>query len=441
MAAADEDDPFELISKGNECEASSNHWRSADYYGSASISLRRHADDLSAQIRASGNGSDDGRDEDRREKRRVVSLFRAQSLEYLYKARHCLIEAMRFENEQDRARTREVARTGSGSLDPLCTLITAEESERRAITFERVFSCADEVETSAGAKTDESTSSAPKDTAGKEEISMNHSKPDPDLTTDATGERIDDRQQSIESRLKDLDSSLLPKVPPPFISGSRTSDNGGGGDRLEEIKRGLGRLGVTLPDSTAKSDLIPERLSAEDQVKLIIQQANDEVRVERGEHTGGGDEGTNDNVVDARDADPDDDYIDENNSMFDDFEDDDYDIDALLSKAENLAAIAGVHKTDGGGKFSSELIQIRRAQALLLEARLCLEMVQAKSSNEQKVTKAAVEEEKDDTAGSGSDDDSEEESDKASEVAVRKKAKELIISAQDSMKEILKSWK
>ena len=62
-------------------------------------------------------------------------------------------------------------------------------------------------------------------------------------------------------------------------------------------------------------------------------------------------------------------------------DDDDLDVDALLAKAENLVAKTGIN-AGGEGKFSSELVQIRRVQALLLEARLCLEMVQAKSDDE-----------------------------------------------------------
>ena len=92
MAA--EEDPSELIKLGSAFEKASDNWRSAEFYSRASTCLRTRADDLSSQIRGGGHGD-----------RKVVSLFRAQSLEYLYKARHCLLEALWFENDQDRSRT------------------------------------------------------------------------------------------------------------------------------------------------------------------------------------------------------------------------------------------------------------------------------------------------------------------------------------------------
>jgi len=465
MAA--EEDPFELIKKGNAFEAAADHWRSAEYYGRASVCLHRRADDLSSQIRNGGqvdSATDAG-------KWKVVSLFRAQSLEYLYKARHFLLEALRFENDQDRSRTQEVARTGTGSLDPLCSMITLEESEKRKLTFERVFSGGGEalesktevtdvgnqdalVEstdeskqikengTSGGNSSESHSTAAIRDTNSSQINSSENIDDSP-----PTEDEIDDRQQSIESRLAKLDSSLLPKVPPPFVSGSRSSGGSNNQNRLEEIRRGLGRLGVSLPDNKGgESDLIPETMSAEDQIKLIIQQAKDEVRVEKGLHVGEG--GESNGLVDTTEFD--DDAIDENDSMFEGFEDDDeYDIDTLLAKAENLVAKTGIG-SDGEGKFSSELVHIRKIQALLLEARLCLEMEQAKSSGEQMLPKNSKETEDDDKRKDDMSDDASEASEDSvendhttigSKLAARKKARELIENAQDCMKKILKDWK
>eukprot|EP00581_Thalassiosira_minuscula_P028713 CAMPEP_0183754946 /NCGR_PEP_ID=MMETSP0739-20130205/3803_1 /TAXON_ID=385413 /ORGANISM="Thalassiosira miniscula, Strain CCMP1093" /LENGTH=608 /DNA_ID=CAMNT_0025991601 /DNA_START=6 /DNA_END=1829 /DNA_ORIENTATION=+ len=456
---ATEDDPFELIQKGNAFEAASDHWRSSEYYGRASSRLRSRADDLSSQIRSDGNPADAAAAS---EKRKVVSLFRAQSLEYLYKARHCLLEALRFENEQDRTRTREVAQTGTGSLDPLCSMIDAEECERRRLVFERVFS-AEGLQGLVESKTEEAKDGVAEDDAMKKSPSeakqndkqiidesafeeeegnatlesppaapaaqindnANNMSPQnptasnnnnvPSSTSQSNAAGVDDRRQSIESRLAQLDTSLLPNVPPPFISGSRTAAGGGGGgnnddqSRIDEIRRGLGRLGVSLPDNNTgsrgdkKSLLLPPNISAEDQVKLIIQQAQDEVRVEKGLHVVGGEGNESKNntngLIDATNIfnqdSFDDDIIDENDSMFEGYEDDDYDIDALLSKAETLVARTssgmGLNGGDGEGgggeggiKCSSEIVQIKKVQALLLEARLCLEMerMPPKSSEE-----------------------------------------------------------
>ncbi|KAL9185360.1 hypothetical protein ACHAXT_003137 [Thalassiosira profunda] len=413
MEMAAEEDPFELIKKGNAHEAASDHWRSAECYCRASACLRAKADGLSAEIRR-----DSLDDASIAEKRKVVSLFRAQSLEYMYKARHCLLEALRFENEQDRSRTLEVAKSGTGSLDPLFSLIDAEESQRRRRVFETLFAG------SAEASTDQNDEIYVATQEGKGE---EHS----GVGTASTADAIDDRQQSIESRLAQLDSTLLPKVPPPFISGSRNSGGGSDKNRLAEIQAGLGRLGVHLPPESKKSDMIRENLSDEDQMKLIIQQAQDEVRFEQGDTGGSGSEVNG--IVDAA---LDGDVIDENDSMFEGFEDDDLDIDALLSKAETLVAKTGIN-VDEKGESSPELAQIRKAQALLLEARLCLEMVQAKSGDE-RTPNIPDKEEEDDAEDSAKEPDP---SANEAKVAARKKARERIESAELCMNAILKGWK
>ncbi|KAL7527918.1 hypothetical protein ACHAXR_002190 [Thalassiosira sp. AJA248-18] len=450
-----EEDPFELIAKGNAFESASDHWRSAEFYSRASICLRSQADGLSSQIRKGGQ-VDRAADA---EKRKVVSLFRAQSLEYMYKARYCLLEALRFENDQDRSRTLEVAKSGTGSLDPLFSMISHEESEKRKLTFERLFSGRGEalecktdagvadVEIQADTLIEPIDESVEMEYKGEAVVTSSESAPttanegtvesSENLTESApTGNEIDDRRQSIESRLAELDSSLLPNVPPPFISGSRSTGGGDNKNRLEEIKRGLGRLGVSLPDSGKKSDLLPENLSAEDQVKLIIQQANDEVQFEKGLHG----EGVESNGLVGTAELVDDDVIDENDSMFEGFDDEDDDIEALLAKAETLVAKTGA---EVDGEFSSELIQIRKVQALLLEARLCLEMVQAKSSDEQKFKQSEDDKIKEDMSDDSSG-DSVQSSDHGSRdtgLAARKKARELVENAQDSMKKLLKDWK
>ena len=459
IMAAEEagEDPFELIKKGNAFEAASDHWRSAEFYSRASVCLRLRADDLSSQIR--NNRLDGGAAEDA-EKRKVVSLFRAQSLEYLYKARHCLMEALRFENDQDRSRTVEVAKSGSGSLDPLFSMITPAESEKRKETFERLFSggsgesveceinhvpevgiqteeaaieCADDgrEEMKEGGGDDEgNTSSVTAPIAPIDYTNENNVSGEASPTT--AEDEIDNRQQSLESRLAKLDTSLLPKVPPPFISGSRYDGGGGNStkDRLQEIQRGLRGLGVSLPDNSRKKDLIPENLSSEDQVKLIIQQAQDEVRVEKGKLNGEG--GESNGLQNTSELDED--LIDENDSMFEGYEDDDdLDVDALLAKAENLVAKTGIN-AGGEGKFSPELVQIRKVQALLLEARLCLEMVQAKSSdNEDALTNNSKEAGDDDGNEDMSDGVSADpvESGDSTNLAARKKAQELIKNAHE----------
>lgn len=429
-----EDDPFELIKRGNAFESSSDHWRSAEFYSRASVCLRSRADDLSLQIRKGGQDASA-----EVEKRKVVSLFRAQSLEYLYKSRHCLLEALRFENDQDRSRTLEVARSGTGSLDPLFTMISSEDINKRNETFRRLFSgCMEASVVGNQANAEQSVGESEQieeiktgNTSGTLSSSMKESTPansnkSSDESSTST-DQIDGRQQSLESRLAKLDSSLLPNTPPPFESGSRSCSGPTNKNRLDEIQRGLGRLGVSLPDGTSKRDLLPDNSSAEDQVKLIINHAKDELHVERGMNMG---EGTGpDEILDVSSFD-DGNTIDENDSMFEGFADEEYDIDVLLSKADSLVAKTGI-KADGSGEFNSELVHIRKAQALLLEARLCLEMVQAQSHDEGILLSESNEDE-----GYVQNDQS-----SGSTLAAKKKARGLVVNVQYCVGELLKVWK
>jgi hypothetical protein len=259
----------------------------------------------------------------------------------------------------------------------------------------------------------------------KESTPANSNKSSDESSTST--DQIDGRQQSLESRLAKLDSSLLPNTPPPFESGSRSCSGPTNKNRLDEIQRGLGRLGVSLPDGTSKRDLLPDNSSAEDQVKLIINHAKDELHVERGMNMG---EGTGpDEILDVSSFD--DGYtIDENDSMFEGFADEEYDIDVLLSKADSLVAKTGI-KADGSGEFNSELVHIRKAQALLLEARLCLEMVQAQSHDEGILLSESNEDE-----GYVQNDQS-----SGSTLAAKKKARGLVVNVQYCVGELLKVWK
>jgi hypothetical protein len=431
-----DDDPFELIKKGNAFESASDHWRSAEFYSRASILLRSQADDLSSQIRQCV--------QDRSaevEKRKVVSLFRAQSLEYLYKARHCLLEALRFENDQDRSRTLEVARSGAGSLDPLFSMISSGDIKKRNEIFRTLFSgCTESLDVGIQSNAEHDVGETEEiEGSGTGNISGTHSPTSISITESSqvnfvksgnessTTDQIDGRQQSLESRLAKLDSSLLPSVPPHFVSESRSSSGSNNKTRLDEIQRGLGRLGVSLPDGTRKRDSLPDNMSAEDQVKLIINQAKDEVHFERGVNMG---EGNSSHVILDASSFDDGHTIDENDSMFEGFEDDEYDIDALLAKAEILAAKTGI-KADGSGEFFSELVQIRKAQALLLEARLCLEMVEAKSYDGKTSLSESNEAEgcvqNDQNLGYA--------------LAAKKKARGLVVNVQDCVGELLTFWK
>mmetsp|Transcript_19959 Transcript_19959/g.31149 ORF Transcript_19959/g.31149 Transcript_19959/m.31149 type:complete len:441 (+) Transcript_19959:130-1452(+) len=422
----EEEDPFALIEKGNALEAATNHWGSADMYSRASTSLKIRADNISSQLLPDDNVKNE-------ERGKIISLYRAQSLKYLYKARHCFIDAVKFENDQDRNRMMEVAKSGQGKLDPLCSMLSNEESERRRYVFQALFSGQDDVKVKELHGDEEDNSINKTDEAGipaQNDINEYSIKP---------AEDIDNLQESMEARLANLNSSLannehIPKAPPPFISGSRSGVGGVNSDqsRLDSLQRGLKGLGITLPDSSRNRDFIPDNLSDEDQVKLIMQQARDEVMIDKSY------------ICDEEDE------IDENDSMFEGFEEDEDDIDSLLARAENLVAktsseISGIvdHPTASCPSSTVELAQLRKAQALLLEARLCLEIGDAKYLHE-----FAHHEKNDDSAGCGGignlDDNNkgngdDEKKDKGK--STRNKAKESVKEANECLEDILSGWR
>mmetsp|Transcript_16815 Transcript_16815/g.35287 ORF Transcript_16815/g.35287 Transcript_16815/m.35287 type:complete len:497 (+) Transcript_16815:102-1592(+) len=478
-------DPFDLIQRGNACEAASNRWGAADFYSRASVALRQRADTISSQLRQDCKSMSNKYKE---EKRKVVSLFRGQSLEYLYKARYFLMQALNFENDQDRNRALEVSKTGSGVLDPLCSMITVDESEKRRLIFERLFLMGGDA-LMEGHKNKKDTvprkEVTPRSTGrtgppdmkdgikGFEDFQHNnHERKEPleaeescqseaEMTPSSAANEYDDRTQSIESRLADLNSSImksdLPNVPPPFVSNSRSTCRSDNQNRLEEIQRGLQKLGVSLPDEFKNKDFLSENLSMEDQVKLIIQQTKDEVRVEKGIHM---DPEANPDDVDTNV----DDLIDEDDSMFEGYEDEeDDDVDALLMKAEKLIAktSAEVGVTGELASSSPEVAQIRKSQSLLLEARLYLEMEQANmkvkkpaeafspeitdeknSGSEAKNSETGEKNsDMDEQPKAGISNDEEEAANEDSVKSAREKARERIQNAEECLKEVLENWR
>ncbi|KAL3802644.1 hypothetical protein HJC23_011968 [Cyclotella cryptica] len=357
------EDPFDLIQRGNAFHSSSSHWSAADAYSRASLALRHRANVLSASAPAKKKTKptkkeNDGVEEEEEEK--IISLYRAQSLEYFYKARQSLLTALAFENDQDRRNTCEVAKMGAGALDPTCCFIGREEGERRRRMFERLFimdggnkECMDR---------DGGGDGVTKGT--REERNVEEGKGD----------------NTVEMDIPHAPSTLL------VVNNSTTASAAANDDpqkRLNDIHSGLKRLGVSLPDDYQSNKhyvLGIKPMSNEDQVKLIIQQATDEVQVETASN------GT-DEKHDRTDWE-----INENDSMFDgyqehiDDDDEDNDLDTLLIKVEKMAA--SMSKRDESEMeekekdreqhqdhlYDNRLQMIRNAQALLLEARLCLEL-------------------------------------------------------------------
>lgn len=355
-----DEDPFDLIQKGNAFHSSSSHWSAAYAYSRASLALRHRADAISASpafTRAKKN-----------EQEKIISLYRAQSLEYFYKARHSLLTALTFENEQDRRNTCEVAEVGVGALDPTCCFIGKEEGERRRRIFDQLFVMQeggnDCIDRTVGQGTKKET---------QEQLNVVGG-------SDDNNDDIDIPHAPSKSLVANTSSTET------AASVHDVSMNDDSQQRLNDIRSGLKRLGVSLPDEYQGNKpyvVGNEQLSNEDQVNLIIQQATDEVRVETS------------SVGHNEKHDIDDLEINESDSMFDGYQehldDNDNDLDSLLIKVEKM--VASISKRDGAEMEEKDheqhydilhdhrLQMIRNAQALLLEARLCLELEREEEDN------------------------------------------------------------
>ena len=353
------EDPFDLIQRGNAFHSSSSHWSAADAYSRASLALRHRADVISASTQAKKN-----------EEEKIISLYRAQSLEYFYKARQSCLTALTLENDQDRRNTCEVAEMGDGALDPTCCFIGREEGERRRRIFDRLFvmqeggnDCIDRTSSQGMAKkTQEQLNVVEGNDDNNDEIDIPHA-PSTSLVTN---------NSSTETAAS--------------VHGVPIKDDAQ--QRLNDIRSGLKRLGVSLPDDYQSNKpyvVGNKQLSTEDEVKLIIQQATDEVRVETS--CVGHNEKHDINDLE----------INENDSMFagyqEHLDDHDDDLDTLLIKVEKM--VASISKRDGtemeekekdleqhhDNLYDNRLQMIRNAQALLLEARLCLELEREEEDN------------------------------------------------------------
>jgi hypothetical protein len=476
MEAAKQDynDPFALIKKGNAHEAASNFWKSAEMYTKASICLRSRADQLSSSSSSSSTtitpiekdcGTNTTNKKREEERRKIISLYRAQSLEYLYKARQSFIMAITNENDQDRQQLVNVAKSGSRKLDPTMSCITLEESENRRTVFQTLFAgLLDEAGSEEDGNKMEECCSKCKHIDESKEKRRSPTQNNDDDVKDATIHPTDNSIESMEARLAKLNASLanntsntdtekksIPNVPPPFISGSRSSyNNGSDQHRLQNIHDGLKRLGVSIPNNNSKDFITTtQNLSEDEQVKLIIEQAQDEVRIEqttegRKHEIDNASSAESNNVLDYTNKDDDDD-IDENDSMFDDYEDEEDDIDSLLMKAENLvtktsAEIKGNMVSNNStllpiSKENVELAQLRKAQSLLLEARLLLDM----GSAEKELDEGEDNSEKE-IGSSGKSTKEDATNNDKKELSARIKAKERVEDADKCLKEVLLGW-
>lgn len=276
------EDVFSLIEKGNSLESSQNKWGSSEYYAKASSCLLQEYHSMNSKVSSSAS-----KDASKKpEKDKIAALYHDQSVEYLNKARKCLIRALMFEREEDLKRWGEsdpmVERMSSGinnveQFVPLMNFLTSAEKEKRMNTFHRLFVApmvenknADNEETSLRvekeeAKTlDEEREKLENRLNSLDPIQSNLNDEKHMPTTDGTEEHL-----SLQERLARLDSTLPD-------SAKKVSDD----ERWEKIKNGLGDLGIYAPTEN-RSNLLIEEMTDDEQIQMITNMAKDEAALDK----------------------------------------------------------------------------------------------------------------------------------------------------------------
>jgi hypothetical protein len=154
---------------------------------------------------------------DDEEQRKIIELYETQRAIYFQRAQNCFVEAVK----EEQAHAKESAKR---------PVVTDEEAELRVTTFAALFS-----------------------------------KPIDEIMKNKTTEKpMLQQQMSLEERLSSLNSSL-PK-------GFKTSK-----ERMNDINKGLSRLGLSIYSNSDRSSVETENKSEDEQVADIIAQAKDEV--------------------------------------------------------------------------------------------------------------------------------------------------------------------
>lgn len=223
---------FDLIKEGNSHENSNRFWDASECFDLASRILKQ----LSGIEYASPI------EEAPEEHQKISILYKQKSIEYFHRARDSLIRAMTNEKLSDRSIESEKTQSSTNNfLTDQCHIssISEEECYSRVSLFGRLFA------------------------------------KDPELLSQFKNLKYktpDEHASSLENRLMELNSSL-----PPTLKTDA--------ERLREINRGLGRLGLSMYSPSDDRNIKPFRgalnvdtgASETDQIANLIAQVKDEV--------------------------------------------------------------------------------------------------------------------------------------------------------------------
>ena len=232
----DLEEAFSVIQQGKDSVEVDAHWDAAEFFDKASEILQELAEAEETHV-----------ENNEHETKKIVALYQSQSREYFHRARESLLTAMKDENEGDQVIVKEGdTDTGAtiGEVDnPVYLTLSDEEAEKRLRIFARLFSR--EMLLSVGEAT---------------EVDGDDGKP------------VLEQQSSLEDRLMQLNASLP--------SGFKTSN-----ERMQDINRGLNRLGMSLYSAADAKPALEIDKSEMDQVADIIQQAKDELAMQSADST------------------------------------------------------------------------------------------------------------------------------------------------------------
>ncbi len=248
---------FELLSEAQSLESESDFWKAAEVYVQAQQllqALSEQATRTANQIISSNN--DDHRNSDCfQEQQQIAKLYSDKAQEYLSHSRKCLIEAMQKEKTNDeeapaaRSNVASTASIATALTGVQCSLIDDDQAKARNQTFALLFS---------------------RLIVEDAEMMMKNVSTEKD-TVEEGSSNIVEQQWSIEERLQELNKSLP--------SGFKTDE-----ERMEEINRGLNRLGLSLYTQKQPFARLQKQLTLpkneEEQIDDVIAQAYDEATFE-----------------------------------------------------------------------------------------------------------------------------------------------------------------
>ena len=279
---------FELLAAANKLESGSDYWLATEKFVAARKILEVLAEEETQKAESEVSGSEASENA-----RKVASLYASKADEYWKHSRRCLIRAMEQESTTDEARDRQLPTNRDGTderqtngetggdqtVSCACALLDDEQARTRNHSFSVLFSRPLVDEGSARALGAAETTVRPGESLAATETTKTTGP-----ENNATGESDDKTEDAIanegdlEARLRALNQSLP--------TGFKSVD-----ERMSDVNKGLGKLGVSSVYTQSHAPRIEDELSMteDEQIDEILAQARDEVLMDKATSNGGDD--------------------------------------------------------------------------------------------------------------------------------------------------------